>query len=50
LEKTFLIVPALNKHDFRHRFSTRMIAITCGKIWGAERMTGYPDNRLLGSY
>jgi len=28
LEKTSLIVPALNKHDYRHRFSTCTIAVT----------------------
>jgi hypothetical protein len=31
LEKTSLIVPALNTHDYRHRFSTGIIAVTAAK-------------------
>jgi hypothetical protein len=39
LEKTSLIVPALNKHDYRHRFSRCIIAVTAAKSWGAELLT-----------
>ncbi len=30
-EKTFLIVPALNKHNYRHRLSACIIAVTAAK-------------------
>ena len=43
-----MIVPALNKHDYRHRFSACMIVVTFGTIRGAQRLTIYPDVISLG--
>jgi hypothetical protein len=41
LEKTSLIVPALNKHDYGHRFGTCIIAVTAAK---SGVLTGYPES------
>jgi hypothetical protein len=42
LEKTPLILPALNKHDYRHRFSTCILAVTAANLWFRQyhRQTG----------
>ncbi len=51
LEKTSLMVPALNKYAYRHRFTRCIIAVTAAKSGVLKRLRGNPEvipaNRLI---